>query len=51
MVIVIVNSSEELVCVNEYNETMVKKMDEMTPLDHYLFKLVDLGDPTYPGMY
>lgn len=50
MVIVIVNSNEELVCVNEYNETMVKNLDQMSPTDHFLFKLVDLGDPTYPGM-
>lgn len=50
MVIVVVNSNEELVCVNEYNETMVKKLDQMTPKDHFLFKLVDLGDPTYPGV-
>ena len=49
MVIVVVNSNEELVCVNEYNETMVKKLDQMTAKDHFLFKLVDLGDPTYPG--
>ena len=51
MVIVIINSNEELVCVNEFNETLVKKLEDMTPLDHFLFKLVDLGDPTYPGIY
>jgi hypothetical protein len=49
MVIVIINSLNELICVNEYNETLCKKIDDMRSSDNYLFKLVDLGDPTYPG--
>ncbi len=49
MVIVVLNSLEELICVNEFNEVLCKKLTDMTRNDNYLFKIVDLGDPTYPG--
>jgi hypothetical protein len=49
MIIIVMNSSEEVVAINEYNEIICKNLKDLKPQDYYLFKIVDLDDFTYPG--
>eukprot|EP00602_Paraphysomonas_sp_CaronLab_P004899 CAMPEP_0185026632 /NCGR_PEP_ID=MMETSP1103-20130426/10970_1 /TAXON_ID=36769 /ORGANISM="Paraphysomonas bandaiensis, Strain Caron Lab Isolate" /LENGTH=863 /DNA_ID=CAMNT_0027560281 /DNA_START=92 /DNA_END=2683 /DNA_ORIENTATION=- len=49
MNIVLMNSLDEVLCVNQHHEVMCKTEDQLEYGDEICFKLIDLTEPTNPG--
>lgn len=49
MNVVLINSLDEVLCVNRYQEVMCKTEDQLENGDEICFKIVDLTDPSNPG--
>lgn len=50
MTIVIMNSNDEVLCVDEYDDVICKPVEMLQPSDKLAFKLIDLTEPTNPGI-
>jgi hypothetical protein len=46
--VVLMNSSNEVLCVNEHDEIEIKAADKVSVTDRICLKLLDLADPTNP---
>mmetsp|Transcript_24802 Transcript_24802/g.25431 ORF Transcript_24802/g.25431 Transcript_24802/m.25431 type:complete len:811 (-) Transcript_24802:16-2448(-) len=49
MNVVIINSLDEVLCVNQHREVMCKTEEQLENTDEICFKIVDLTDPSNPG--
>lgn len=49
MNIVLMNSLDEVLCVNQHHEVMCKSEDQLEYGDEICFRIVDLVEPTNPG--
>ncbi|CAE7850593.1 unnamed protein product, partial [Symbiodinium microadriaticum] len=49
MNIVLINSLDEVLCVNQFHEVMCKSEDQLTYGDEICFRIVDLMEPSNPG--
>jgi hypothetical protein len=49
MNVVLLNSLDEVLCVNQHHEVMCKTEDQLESHDEICFKIVDLTDPSNPG--
>lgn len=45
----IMNSMDEILCVNKWDEILCKSQNKLDSTDRITFKLIDLEDPTNPG--
>lgn len=50
MNVVIINSLDEVLCVNQHREVMCKTEEQLENTDEICFKIVDLTDPSNPGL-
>jgi hypothetical protein len=49
MNIVLMNSMDEVLCVNQFHEVLCKSEDQLEYGDEICFRIVDLYEPTNPG--
>ena len=49
MNITLMNSLQEVVCVNEFNYVYCKPLDLLDRYDMHTFKIIDINDISYPG--
>jgi hypothetical protein len=49
MNVVLINSLDEVLCVNQHREVMCKTEEQLETSDEICFKVVDLTDPSNPG--
>jgi hypothetical protein len=49
MNVVLINSLDEVLCVNQHQEVLCKTEDQLENDDEICFKIVDLTDPSNPG--
>ena len=50
MNVVLINSLDEVLCVNQHQEVLCKTEDQLENNDEICFKIVDLTDPSNPGL-
>jgi len=47
--VIIMNYTDEVLCVNKFDEIRTKSVNSLQPSDRVVFKVLDLSDPTNPA--